>query len=217
MMDNPGMKPVFFKSAADFRAWLEARYEQYQELWVGFYKKSCAKPSITYPEAVDEALCFGWIDGVRKSVDDAYTVRFTPRKLRSQWSAVNIKRGEKLARGPPKTCRRKSLCRGQGSAAQILLRAASAGQLRASAGAAISRPPPGLGFLSETAAVVPAHCHILGGECAKTRDSAEAARHPDSGLRVVEADQTLDPTGSQTAEKNAIKRSCAQKPCRDSL
>lgn len=97
-MDNPGMKPVFFKSAADFRAWLEARYEQYQELWVGFYKKSCAKPSITYPEAVDEALCFGWIDGVRKSVDDAYTVRFTPRKLRSQWSAVNIKRGEKLAR-----------------------------------------------------------------------------------------------------------------------
>jgi len=89
---------LFFKSAADFRAWLEAEHEQCQELWVGFHKKSSAQNSITYPEAVDEALCFGWIDGVRKSVDrDSYTVRFTPRKLKSQWSAVNIKRAEELA------------------------------------------------------------------------------------------------------------------------
>lgn len=72
---------------------------QSEELWVGFYKKSSAKPGITYPEAVDEALCFGWIDGVRKSVDhDAYTVRFTPRKPRSQWSTVNMKRAQELVR-----------------------------------------------------------------------------------------------------------------------
>ena len=92
------MKPIFFKSYADFRTWLDARHLTCKELWVGFYKKSSGKPSITYPEAVDEALCFGWIDGVRRSVNsDAYTVRFTPRKPRSQWSAVNIKRAQELA------------------------------------------------------------------------------------------------------------------------
>lgn len=92
------MKPFFFKSPPDFRAWLETRHLTCTELWVGFYKKSSAKPSITYPEAVDEALCFGWIDGIRKGVDtDAYTVRFTPRKPRSQWSAVNIKRAQELS------------------------------------------------------------------------------------------------------------------------
>jgi len=92
------MKLAFFKSAADFRAWLDPGHRGEKELWVGFYKKSSAKPSITYPEAVDEALCFGWIDGVRKSVAaDAYTIRFTPRKPRSQWSTINLKRARELA------------------------------------------------------------------------------------------------------------------------
>lgn len=87
------MKIVYFPSAADFRRWLEAGHATCGELWVGLYKKSSGKLSITYSEAVDEALCFGWIDGVRRSVDgDAYAVRFTPRKPKSQWSAVNIKR-----------------------------------------------------------------------------------------------------------------------------
>ncbi len=68
-----------------------------QELWAGYYKKSSGKPSITWPESVDEALCVGWIDGIRKSVDeDSYTIRFTPRKQRSTWSAVNIKRAQEL-------------------------------------------------------------------------------------------------------------------------
>jgi uncharacterized protein YdeI (YjbR/CyaY-like superfamily) len=92
------MKPVYFESPADFRAWLEADHQNCAELWVGFYKRSSAKPSITYPEAVDEALCFGWIDGLRRSINaDAYTIRFTPRKPKSQWSAVNIKRAQQLA------------------------------------------------------------------------------------------------------------------------
>ena len=92
------MKPVFFKSPADFCAWLDASHMRCGELWVGFYKKSSAKPGITYAEAVDEALCFGWIDGVRKSVNtSAYTVRFTPRKPKSQWSAVNIKHAQEFA------------------------------------------------------------------------------------------------------------------------
>jgi len=92
------MKVIFFPTPSDFRVWLEAKHENCLELFVGFYKKSSGKPSITYPEALDEALCFGWIDGVRRSVGaDAYTVRFTPRKPKSQWSAVNIKRAQELA------------------------------------------------------------------------------------------------------------------------
>jgi uncharacterized protein YdeI (YjbR/CyaY-like superfamily) len=79
----------FFKSASHFRIWLEANHASALELWVGFYKKASGHPSITWPESVDEALCFGWIDGVRKSVDEvSYKIRFSPRKPRSIWSAV---------------------------------------------------------------------------------------------------------------------------------
>lgn len=93
------MKPTFFKSPAHFRTWLEKHHHSAQEIWAGFYKKSSGKPSMTWLESVDEALCFGWIDGVRKSVDDlSYMIRFTPRKPRSIWSAVNIKRAEELNR-----------------------------------------------------------------------------------------------------------------------
>lgn len=87
------MKTVFFKSPSAFGKWLDTNHDKLTELWVGFYKKSSGKPSITYPEALDEALCIGWIDGIRKSVDEvSYTIRFTPRKRRSNWSAVNIRR-----------------------------------------------------------------------------------------------------------------------------
>lgn len=93
------MRPIFFASPAHFRRWLQANGHESDELLVGFYKKSSGKPSITWPEAVDEALCFGWIDGVRHSLDaDDYTVRFTPRKPKSQWSAVNIRRVQELAK-----------------------------------------------------------------------------------------------------------------------
>lgn len=92
MVTRPS-KLLFFVSPSDWRAWLEQHHDQFQELWVGFYKRESGKPSITWPEAVDGALCFGWIDGVRKSVDESsYTIRFTPRKPHSTWSAINIKR-----------------------------------------------------------------------------------------------------------------------------
>lgn len=92
------MKAVFFPSASEFRTWLKTEGKKRTELWVGLYKKESGKASITYPEAVDEALCFGWIDGLRKSISaDAYTIRFTPRKPKSQWSAVNINRVQELA------------------------------------------------------------------------------------------------------------------------
>ena len=74
-------EPTFFADPSEFRAWLEKHHERERELLVGFYKKGSGLPSITWPESVDEALCFGWIDGVRKSLgEDSYTIRFTPRK-----------------------------------------------------------------------------------------------------------------------------------------
>ena len=91
------MRLTFFATPSEFRAWLEQHHDDERELWVGFYKKGSGKPSITWPEAVDEALCFGWIDGIRKSIDDeSYTNRFTPRKQRSNWSAINIERAKEL-------------------------------------------------------------------------------------------------------------------------
>ena len=86
-------KPVFFQKQDDFRSWLAANHDGASELLVGFYKRGAKKAGITYPEALDEALCFGWIDGVRKGLDEErYTIRFTPRKPRSIWSAVNIEK-----------------------------------------------------------------------------------------------------------------------------
>ena len=93
------MKPKFFPTPADFRAWLEANHGSAKELLVGYYKKDSGRPSITWPESVDEALCYGWIDGVRRSHGDvAYTIRFTPRRSTSIWSAVNVAKVKELTR-----------------------------------------------------------------------------------------------------------------------
>ena len=87
----------FFETSAQFRAWLQKHHDKETELWLGMYKKGSGRPSVTYKEALDEALCFGWIDGVRKSLDaDAYVQRFTPRKSKSYWSAVNTRRANEL-------------------------------------------------------------------------------------------------------------------------
>jgi uncharacterized protein YdeI (YjbR/CyaY-like superfamily) len=92
------MQPKFFRTAAEFRTWLKRHHATAAQLLVCFYKKSSGKPSITWPESVDEALCYGWIDGIRKRVDEeSYTIRFTPRRAGSVWSAVNIRRARALA------------------------------------------------------------------------------------------------------------------------
>jgi uncharacterized protein YdeI (YjbR/CyaY-like superfamily) len=94
------MKPRYFKSQAEFRRWLEANHASVPELLVGFYKKASGKGGLGYKDAVDEALCFGWIDGIKKRVDEAsYTHRFTPRRPGSIWSAVNLKRMKELIAG----------------------------------------------------------------------------------------------------------------------
>lgn len=91
------MRPTFFPTPAALRKWLAKHHASERELLVGYYKKGTGRPSITWPESVDEALCFGWIDGVRRRVDESsYTIRFTPRRRGSIWSAVNISRAEEL-------------------------------------------------------------------------------------------------------------------------
>ena len=92
-----GGPPTFFKTGPHFRRWLAKHHDSAKELWVGFYKKASGKPSITWPESVDEALCFGWIDGIRKSIDEiSYAIRFTPRRPGSSWSQVNRRRARTL-------------------------------------------------------------------------------------------------------------------------
>jgi uncharacterized protein YdeI (YjbR/CyaY-like superfamily) len=87
------MTPTFFATPAAFRKWLEKNHQKEQELLVGFYKKGSGKPSIDWPRSVDEALCFGWIDGIRRNInEESYSIRFTPRKKGSNWSAVNVRK-----------------------------------------------------------------------------------------------------------------------------
>ena len=93
------MKPLFFETPAAFRKWLEKNHSSATELLVGFHKRGSGKPSMTWPESVDQALSYGWIDGVRRRIDDdSYSIRFTPRKSISNWSAINIARVAELTK-----------------------------------------------------------------------------------------------------------------------
>lgn len=95
---NLNVQPAFFATQSDFRKWLERNHGKATELFVGFYKVGSGIPSMTWSQSVDQAICFGWIDGIRKSIDkDSYFIRFTPRKPTSIWSAVNIKKVEELS------------------------------------------------------------------------------------------------------------------------
>jgi uncharacterized protein YdeI (YjbR/CyaY-like superfamily) len=91
------MAPTFFKTAAELRRWFKANHAGAAELWIGFYKRDSGRGGVVYKQALDEALCFGWIDGMVRRVDDvSYVQRFTPRKARSTWSAINIARAQGL-------------------------------------------------------------------------------------------------------------------------
>jgi uncharacterized protein YdeI (YjbR/CyaY-like superfamily) len=95
----PDPTPTFFATPAGFNRWLKRHHATASELWVGFHKRDSGRPSITWPESVDEALCYGWIDGVRKSLDAvSYMIRFTPRRPGSNWSEINLGKARKLIR-----------------------------------------------------------------------------------------------------------------------
>lgn len=97
-MRNDG-RPLFFATPKHLRAWFAKNHDRCDELWLGYYRKDSGRPSVTWPESVDEALCFGWIDGVRHKIDDeSYKIRFTPRRPKSVWSAINVGRVAVLTR-----------------------------------------------------------------------------------------------------------------------
>lgn len=96
-LQNNTMEPIYFSSPAELRRWLKEFHDQESELLVGYYKIGTKKPSVTWSESVDVALCFGWIDGIRRSIDaERYCIRFTPRRPKSIWSAINVAKVEKL-------------------------------------------------------------------------------------------------------------------------
>jgi len=98
-MKSEAGHPLYFATPEAFRVWLEKNHQTKSEQWIGFYRKASGRPSITWAEAVDEALCFGWIDGLRKTIDaSSYKIRFTPRRPSSNWSATNIARMKDLIR-----------------------------------------------------------------------------------------------------------------------
>jgi uncharacterized protein YdeI (YjbR/CyaY-like superfamily) len=91
------VETVFAKDRAEWRKWLAKNFERADEIWLVFYKKASGKPTVSYDHAVEEALCFGWVDGMKKKLDEeCYAFRFTPRKLKSQWSKSNLQRIERL-------------------------------------------------------------------------------------------------------------------------
>jgi hypothetical protein len=156
------VEPIFFPTPADFRAWLEQNHSTEKELIVGFYRKASGKPSITWSEAVDQALCFGWIDGVRHSRDhESYTNRFTPRRPGSNWSAVNIRKVEQLA--------------GAG--------------LNRRAGGAVPGAPRGVGVLPVPGPLLPADRHLVGGQREARGDEGQTAGHTHRGLGQRTADR----------------------------
>jgi uncharacterized protein YdeI (YjbR/CyaY-like superfamily) len=98
-MMNLEIQPVFFKTQSDFRKWLAKNHNKSTEIYVGYYKVGSGKQNMTWSQSVDEAICYGWIDGIRKTIDnDSYFIRFSPRKPGSNWSVVNIKKVEDLSR-----------------------------------------------------------------------------------------------------------------------
>lgn len=129
--EPPTIDATFFPTPTDFRGWLKKNHKKESVLWVGYYKKATGKPSVTWEETVDEALCYGWIDGIRRSFDDeAYVIRFTPRKPRSVWSGRNIERVEAL--------------RGRGRMRKVGLDAYAHKDVHADSGYAVGDRPEGL-------------------------------------------------------------------------
>ena len=167
----------FFETPAEFRAWLEANHETATELWVGFHKKATGRSSITWPEAVDQALCFGWIDGIRKSVDEnSYTNRFTPRRPTSNWSLVNVKRvGELTDAGLMAPAGLRAFALRDEARTGVYSSEQRPDGAAAGVRGAVPGEPAGLGILPGAAARLPADGDALRAEREAGGDPAEAA------------------------------------------
>ena len=180
------MEPLYFPSPADFRAWLQKHHAKEQELLVGFHKKSSGEPSITWPESVDAALCFGWIDGVRKNVDSTrYTIRFTPRRPGSIWSKINIDRVQALIElGLMQPAGLKAFEKRTAEKSAIY---SYEQRQHATLGEVVRTDVPeeqeSLGLLSDAGAVLPTSCHVLGDQRQTGRNPAPSTGHAHRRLR----------------------------------
>ena len=168
------MKPKFFPSPSDWHAWLEEHHEKHAELWVGFHKVGSGNPSITWREAVDGALCFGWIDGVRKSLGEtSYVIRFTPRRPKSIWSAINIKRVAELsALGLMRPKGAEAFERRTGKRSEVYAYEQRKGARLSGA----YEKQEGLEFLPVSPAVVQANRELVGDQRQEGRDTPETSR-----------------------------------------
>lgn len=170
-MDRPTKTrpdPIFFANPSEFHKWLEENHDKASEIWVGFHKKGSGKPTITMRESVDEALCFGWIDSIRKGVNDtSYTNRFTKRKTRSNWSAINIRRAKELinlGRMQPAGLIAFEQ-RSDDRSAILLLRAERDRKVERSLRKAVSCQQESVEFLPSPSSMVPESGNVLGGQC----------------------------------------------------
>ena len=190
------MDPEFFLTADDFRNWLALHHGDTQELLVGFYKVGSRLQSITYQQALDQALCYGWIDGVRKSIDEtAYMIRFTPRKTGSTWSAVNIKRARDLvAQGQMAAPGLRAFeARGDDESANYSYEQRHAATLDPEAETAFRGQRCSLGILPGAIPVIPPGRHLVGRQRQAARDQTETAPELDCGLRARAPDQSPQP------------------------
>jgi hypothetical protein len=181
------VNPVFFESAGDFRDWLEQNHDSADELLLGLHKKGSGKPSITLREAQDEALCFGWIDGKARSIDESsWAIRLTPRRPGSVWSAVNIKAAHKLiANGRMTRAGLTAFEKRDEKRAKQYSYEREHPEFDAASEAAFPREPDRVGLLPSPARGLPAPAHVVGDEREDGRDAGEAAggghRHFDAG------------------------------------
>jgi hypothetical protein len=184
LASGPMALPTYFMSPADFREWLARNYCCCPELLVGFYKKSSGKGGITYPQALDEALCSGWIDGVRRSINcDAYTIRFTPRKATSQWSAVNIKRAQELsAAGRMRSAGLKAFDGAKAQNRKYSYEQRPGTALLSRSRAPVPRQTRCLGVLQVAACRLSQNVHLLGSQREAARNQAAAAGNLDLGF-----------------------------------
>ena len=173
---------TYFKTPADLRKWFTANHAKAAELWVGYYKKSSGHASVTWPESVDEALCVGWIDGIRKAIDaDRYTIRFTPRRETSIWSSVNIARMKVLTAGK-RVLRRRRSPRGREQVRHLRVRAAARSARTAVRGTA-AEEQGGVGVLRRAAAGLPQGDRLVDRQREEGRDAPGAAEDPHRGVR----------------------------------
>ncbi len=187
------MKATFFRSPSHLRKWFDEHHTAARELWVGYFKKGSGKPSVTWPESVDEALCVGWIDGIRKRLDEeSYMIRFTPRGPRSIWSAVNIRRTLALAgEGRMKPAGLRAFDARRENRSGIYSYEQRGEQLEEPYRSMLKKKHGGLVFLSGSTDLVQESRRLVGGQRQEGRDPARSPGQAHQAFGARDADPAV--------------------------